>query len=1363
MGTKAGRRRASAVFGALAGLVAVVTGFLPGVDITDLSETDVTAPMAPPGGEVPDLDALGWAPVFEDEFDGGSVDTSVWEATEGQGQSGPGWFTEDALQVVADPDDPSDGVLEIRTYSDDTNDLAPGGLEHFTGELRTGSLTGPADGPGFGFTYGYVEARIKLVSAPNTRSAFWMLSSNSQHDAPFNDPAASGPEIDIFEFSYPGDREDPETGLCRWTTVEAPCDRVVDGNKHWDGFDESYKTDQQAKVLPEGQSTQGTYHTWSLLWTPEGYRMYMDGEEFYQSSEAVTYSPEHLILTQHQGGVLLGQPPTGGYGNLGAATNAVMTVDYVRVWQRPVSDIPDRTVPANTPVEAVFSVNDYYSSHPDVDAPQAVRVTATSDNQRLIPDDQVTVAGDGPDDPDGDIANTGFESSLSSWSTTAGTASTWTGRSHTGSSSLRLDASGGRVEQTITGLRPNTTYTIGSWYNLELDWEDANGDGLINGWVDSGGDNPDRCDSTDSFETFTDAWARFDWGIVDVDTSLSGDQGVDDSQRRNAYNERCQFWSVHRDEWRHRNLRFTTGPDTTQVTLYVANDEHAGTKWDSAVSFDSLYVRPTVPANRTVSLQPAIDAVGTATVEVTAHGWFDTDDDGVIDAGEEQPLGSDQFTVDVTTGSRVINGDFEANPGDRGWRWTPGAPSTGVRVMVDDPIQLDRVLELAGPGDEPDLADRSTGTVIQDVEGLTAGQDYTLKVHGKGNPSFVVLDRTDPVVISSSTWTSASVTFTATAATETVAIVDWDVADGPSWIDDVTLTPANRGQVSPAPLDVPTIEAMPEQRLPSSSTRTVSFIASGATVTGVTSSNPELLPNRNLTTGGQGALKTLSLTPVPGRTGKATVTVDYEVAGTPQTPVDVVVVVSDHHLMNPGFEQAASMWNGATLVSTPARSGGGAIELPDTGDEVTQVVTGLPYNVTLMLEGWHQGDVTATVHALEDTHDVNDQQVTYPAAWTGGNGWTSSGLRFTTKQCTGCHAAGSLEEDVSTDENYLTDGARVEVVLRDANPGDGHAAHVDDLSLLHVPGIREFRDFSIHENQESFDTDSGLSFSVGHLPANAPWDGALSQIESSDTDVLPLSNVELIRNEPGQPFRWQLRVRANPGSQETGRSDLTVTFTNPHTGLSTSQTITITVNAGDNFHEGDFQRSNPGGWRSGWSYDIWEVRDQQSWDWLQFRCAVPWSSVDWAPCDNPPGTPVIGPDRHDQVLRINRGVTIYKVTGLTPGEGYVAGAEALGDGSRLQVLANDGIWGGTPVPVFGTVLGEVVIDSETWAPTGGVVFTPMADDPGTPMDDSEVWIAVRDDDNTEDPVPQGDWPCALFYPGETCIDDIGLFRASDLS
>jgi hypothetical protein len=172
--------------------------------------------------------------------------------------------------------------------------------------------------------------------------------------------------------------------------------------------------------------------------------------------------------------------------------------------------------------------------------------------------------------------------------------------------------------------------------------------------------------------------------------------------------------------------------------------------------------------------------------------------------------------------------------------------------------------------------------------------------------------------------------------------------------------------------------------------------------------------------------------------------------------------------------------------------------------------------------------------------------------------------------------------------------------------------------------------------------------------------------------------------------------------------------------------------------------------------------DKQRWQYMSATCSDGTSSP---PC--PAGTAPIGPFSSDKVMYLRRGAMAIKVTGLTPGVPYVLQANAIGHGFKLDAKANNGTWGGIDnrVPIFGTLLGTTAVNSHMWAPTGNLVFTPIADVVETPnYNESEVWIFVADADGSNpngEPVAN-DRPCARFAVNEVCIDDIGLFKASDL-
>jgi len=238
---------------------------------------------------------------WHDDFEGSTLDRSRWAAVTGVRANAV--QTDEAVTVAG-------SVLKISTYTD------PSTGSHHTGFLRTARL--------YEFRFGYIEARVRFASAPGQWGAFWLMSNQNRAYTPPN-PAA-GVEIDIIEQRAVGGGNMPDLRSSYSSAV------------HWNGYQKGVHLVDQGNVeaLPQGQSFKD-WHTLGLLWTPQGYEFYLDGapKPYWTTDKGLSLSNEFIKLTcEIRDKDWAGDIPPGGYGALGASTNGIMEVDWVRVWQQ---------------------------------------------------------------------------------------------------------------------------------------------------------------------------------------------------------------------------------------------------------------------------------------------------------------------------------------------------------------------------------------------------------------------------------------------------------------------------------------------------------------------------------------------------------------------------------------------------------------------------------------------------------------------------------------------------------------------------------------------------------------------------------------------------------------------------------------------------------------------------------------------------------------------------------------------------------------------------------------------------------------------------------------------------------------------
>ena len=257
-------------------------------------------PTTPPP---PNPQPGGWSLVWQDEFNGNTIDGNKW----GFEVNGGGGGNNELQYYTARSQNASvaNGVLTIQAVKE-RYCAADGCRDYTSARLRT---LGKGD-----WLYGRMEARAKLPRGQGLWPAIWMLPS----DSAYGGWAASG-EIDIMEAVNAG----------------AAGGNTVYGTLHYGGAWPN-NTHLGGSTNP-GSSITDNFHTYAVEWEPGKIRFYADGALYHTatnwwSSGGAFPAPFdkrfHMILNVAVGGNWPGSPD----GN--STFPQKMEVDYVRVYQQ---------------------------------------------------------------------------------------------------------------------------------------------------------------------------------------------------------------------------------------------------------------------------------------------------------------------------------------------------------------------------------------------------------------------------------------------------------------------------------------------------------------------------------------------------------------------------------------------------------------------------------------------------------------------------------------------------------------------------------------------------------------------------------------------------------------------------------------------------------------------------------------------------------------------------------------------------------------------------------------------------------------------------------------------------------------------
>jgi len=247
-------------------------------------------------------DTEQWSLVWQDEFNGNSIDSTKWEHEvngAGGGNNELQYYTaRSENSYVANGRLVLKALKERYTGSDGTKDYT-------SARLRTKNKGD--------FLYGKIDVKAKLPHGQGLWPAIWMLPT----DNVYGGWAASG-EIDIMEA----------------VNLRVNNNNEIHGTIHYGG-EWPAQTHTGLGIVP-GSSVVDNYHVYGIEWEPGEIRWYLDGV-LYQTqtdwySNAGTYPAPfnqrfHLLLNVAVGGNWPGSP------NNSTSFPQTMEVDYVRVYE----------------------------------------------------------------------------------------------------------------------------------------------------------------------------------------------------------------------------------------------------------------------------------------------------------------------------------------------------------------------------------------------------------------------------------------------------------------------------------------------------------------------------------------------------------------------------------------------------------------------------------------------------------------------------------------------------------------------------------------------------------------------------------------------------------------------------------------------------------------------------------------------------------------------------------------------------------------------------------------------------------------------------------------------------------------------
>jgi beta-glucanase (GH16 family) len=255
----------------------------PGVSQTPGAGQTPTATQTSSGNPTPVGQSGNWKLIFDDEFNGTTLDTSVW------GTCYP-WLSQNRCNLS--------GTNELELYQpqgvylDGAGHLVLRAQKQTVGgyDYTSGMVTSY---PGLNFKYGYIEARIKVPAGNGLWPAFWMMPSD------YSWP----PEIDIVEILG----REPTKAYFTY---------------HWG------RSNNDSQYIYSGPNFSAGWHVFAVKWEAGVLTWYTDGIQRGKFTDSVITSKSmYILLSLAVGGDWPGVPDST------TPFPSIYQIDYVRVWQ----------------------------------------------------------------------------------------------------------------------------------------------------------------------------------------------------------------------------------------------------------------------------------------------------------------------------------------------------------------------------------------------------------------------------------------------------------------------------------------------------------------------------------------------------------------------------------------------------------------------------------------------------------------------------------------------------------------------------------------------------------------------------------------------------------------------------------------------------------------------------------------------------------------------------------------------------------------------------------------------------------------------------------------------------------------------